>query len=179
MFLAGQLVRLRVPLSYTVGLVALALASPSESSFVSGTALAAAGQALRVWAAGHLVKGGADLTRSGPYAWIRNPLYLGSFLMGLGFALAAARWEVLALILALFFGVYLPVVREESRRLAEWHPSAYSEFAREVPLVWPRLRPRPGPSGVRFSWRRVIANREHVTLAGWLLGAVLLWWKVR
>lgn len=179
MSLIATLVRLRVPLSYGVGLVSLLLAHPTARSLGWGVAVAAVGEALRLWASGHLVKGGPLLTRSGPYAWARNPLYLGSFLMGLGFSLAAARWEVLALFLALFLGVYLPVLQEESRRLAREHPEAYAEFAREVPLVWPRLWPSPGPSPSRFSWRRVLANREHLTLLGWVLGVFLLWWKAK
>jgi len=177
--LAGSLVRLRVPLSYAMGLIALVLARPSARWLGWGVAVAAVGEGLRLWAAGHLVKGGPRLTRSGPYAWTRNPLYLGSFLIGLGFWLAAARWEVLALFLALFLAVYLPVLREETRRLAREHAEAYAEFAREVPLVWPRLWPRPGPSPSRFSWRRVLANREHLTLLGWVLGVALLWWKAK
>lgn len=179
MSLAAGLVRLRVPLSYGVGLFALIRADPSVRSVGWGVAVAAIGEGLRLWTAGYLVKGGSRLTRSGPYAWTRNPLYLGSFLIGLGFSVAAARWEVLALFLALFLAVYLPVLREESRRLALEHPEAYAEFAREVPLVLPRLRPRRGPSPCPFSWRRVFVNREHLTLLGWALAVVLIWWKAR
>jgi protein-S-isoprenylcysteine O-methyltransferase Ste14 len=172
-----RLVRLRVGLSYAAGLAALALAEPSAGSLALGIPLAGVGEALRIWAAGHLVKGGPGLTRSGPYRWTRNPLYLGSFLIGWGFAVAAASWLVLALVLLLFLGIYLPVLREESRRLAAQHPQAYAEFAGQVPLFWPTRRPRFGPIPGRFSWRRAVANKEHWTIAGWLFGVLLLCWK--
>jgi hypothetical protein len=119
------------------------------------------------------------LTRSGPYAWTRNPLYVGSFLIGVGFSVATARWEIGLLMVAFFVGVYVPVMKAEAARLAEQYPDAYPGYARQVPLIIPW--PRWGESGAQegsFSWKKVVENREHVTVAGWLAGALLLWWRI-
>jgi protein-S-isoprenylcysteine O-methyltransferase Ste14 len=157
------LVRLRVPLGWALGLVALLLARPNIASL-------AAGLHLNKW------KG---LTRSGPYAWTRNPLYVGSFLIGVGFSVATARWEIGLLLVAFFVGVYLPVMKAEAARLAEQYPAAYPGYAHQVPLVipWPRRGESAAQEG-SFSWKKVVENREHVTVAGWLAGALLLWWRM-
>jgi len=171
-----SLVRARVPLGWALGLAALYLARPTTASYTAGLIVAALGEACRVWAAGHLTKW-KGLTRSGPYAWTRNPLYLGSLFVGIGFALATARWEV-GLLLAVFLAaVYVPVIRTEAARLAEKYTEEYAEFARQVPLFLPRP-PRQSSSG-SFSWRRLVENREHVTVVGWLAGALLLWLRMR
>ena len=175
---SGLLVRLRVPLGWVLGLVAVWLARPTPTSLVIGLTLAAVGESIRIWAAGHLVKW-KGLTRSGPYRRTRNPLYLGSFLVGIGFTVATARWEVGLLLVALLFGVYLPVMTAEAARLTEAHPDAYPDYAREVPL----LLPVPGRSassvqGGAFSWKKVRENREHVTVLGCLAAGLLLWWRM-
>jgi protein-S-isoprenylcysteine O-methyltransferase Ste14 len=172
------LVRLRVPLGWALGLVALLLARPNIASLAAGLAIAALGEGLRVWAAGHLNKW-KGLTRSGPYAWTRNPLYVGSFLIGVGFSVATARWEIGLLLVAFFVGVYLPVMKAEAARLAEQYPAAYPGYAHQVPLVipWPRRGESAAQEG-SFSWKKVVENREHVTVAGWLAGALLLWWRM-
>jgi protein-S-isoprenylcysteine O-methyltransferase Ste14 len=176
--MSGHLVRLRVPLSWGLGLIALVLARPTPALFGAGLTVAALGELLRTWAAGHLLKG-SGLTRSGPYSWTRNPLYLGNSLIGLGFAVASARWELLLAVFALLVGVYLPVIRTEVRHLSSTHPELYAEYARVVPLLLPRPFNRsPWSSERRFSWKRMRMNREDLTWAGWLGGAALLWWKM-
>lgn len=137
--------------------------------------MAALGEALRLWASGHLEKN-ERLTTSGPYAWTRNPLYLGSFLLGLGFSIASRRVLFLPVLLALFAFVYRPVMKREASRLARAYPEAYQAYAARVPLFVPR-RPGKGsddegPGG--FSWDRVTRNREHVTLAGLLIVVAVL-----
>jgi hypothetical protein len=145
-----------------------------------GLLVAAAGEACRVWAAGYLTKW-KGLTRIGPYAWTRNPLYLGSLVVGIGFAVATARWEVGVLLAAFVLLVYAPVIQTEARRLAETYPEAYAEYAREVPLFLPRPPRFPKKRAANdqsFTWRRVLENREHVTLLGWLATALLLWLRM-
>jgi protein-S-isoprenylcysteine O-methyltransferase Ste14 len=176
--LSRVLTRLRVPLGWVLGIGAVALARPTVVSYAAGLVIAAIGEVVRVWAAGHLHKW-KGITRSGPYAWTRNPLYLGSFLVGLGFAVATARWEVGLLLVVLIAGVYIPVMKSEAARLAEQHPETYPEYARKVPLLIPRALTRETRSEQRrFSWPRVRENREHVTVVGWLVGAALLWWRM-
>lgn len=172
-----RLVRLRVPLGYAVGLSALVWAKPSPLSMALGLPLALLGEAVRFWAAGHLVKGAPALTYSGPYARTRNPLYLGTLLLGLGFALATGRWSLVTLFVLFFLAVYVPVMRVEARRLLEVHPEAYAAFE-EVPLFLPRLTPGPGSGRRGFSWERFRANREYGAVLGSVTGAVYLWWRL-
>ena len=171
------LTRARVPLGWALGLAALYLARPNGASLAVGLFVAGLGEACRIWAAGHL-KRWKGLTRSGPYAWTRNPLYLGSLFVGIGFALAAARWEVGVLLVVLLAAVYRPVIQTESARLAETYPEAYADYAREVPLFFPRPPKKSAASQGSFSWRRVLDNREHVSLAGWFAAALLLWLRM-
>ena len=174
-----RLVRLRVPLTWALGLAAIGLAQPTPGLLIVGLIIAGLGQALRIWAAGHLIKGG-EVTRSGPYSWTRNPLYLGSSLVGLGFCLAAGRWELGALLGVLLLGVYRPVIGTEARKLSERFPEAYEEYARTVPLFIPRPWQKGSWSRDRlFSWERVWANKEYKTAAGWLAVVIILWVKMK
>jgi protein-S-isoprenylcysteine O-methyltransferase Ste14 len=150
--------RFRVAGGYVAGLLALVLADPFPLSLGVGGLLAALGEALRIWASGHIEKT-EQLATGGPYALTRNPLYLGSLLVGLGVAVAAASlWA--ALVAVLYFAAFYPsVIREEGSFLRAKFGAAYDEWARVVPAFVPRLRPA-GPRGTRFGWERVRRNRE-------------------
>jgi protein-S-isoprenylcysteine O-methyltransferase Ste14 len=175
---AERWVRLRVPLTWALGLVALALARPTPGLWIIGLVIGLLGEAIRIWAAGHLVKG-AEVTRSGPYSWTRNPLYFGSAIMGAGFCVAAGRWDLFLLFGALLLGVYRPAIRTEANNLAERFPDTYREYARVVPLLVPRPWRKGASSDERqFSWKRVLANKEHKAMVGWLGVAILLWAKM-
>jgi len=150
--------RLRVPLGWAAGIVALVLADPTPLSLAIGLPLAVLGEAVRLWAAGHIEKTKA-LATGGPYAHTRNPLYAGSVLLALGAALAAASPWV-ALVVVLYFVAFYPsVVREEAKFLAEKFGPDYAAWARDVPAFLPRITPA-GPRASRFDWARVRANRE-------------------
>src|SRR6185295_12265592 len=134
--------RLRVPAGYVAGLVALVLAQPNLFSFLLGGLLAVAGEALRVWASGHIEKT-ERLATGGPYAHTRNPLYLGSVLVGLGVALASWRIEA-AVVAGLYFVAFYPaVIYEESTFLRGKFGADYDLWAQFVPI----FLPRPNPSG--------------------------------
>ena len=165
--------RLRVPLGYLFGVVALTLARPRLASLEVGLPIALLGEAVRIWASGHIEKT-RTLATGGPYALCRNPLYFGSLLLALGVAAAAASpWVVLAG--GLYFLAFYPaVMRDEAAFLRAKFPSAYDEWSREVPLFLPRLTPG-GPRASRFDWSRVRANREWRTLAALPLLALLLY----
>ena len=164
--------RLRVPAGYLLGLLVLALARPTTRALLLALPLVLAGEAIRLWASGHLEKT-KTLATGGPYAHTRNPLYVGSALMAVGIAVASASpWVALAAA-AYFLAFYPAVVREEAAFLRARFTDQYATWAAEVPLFWPRLS-AGGPRESRFEWGRVRANREWRTAAALPLVALLL-----
>ena len=174
---AEALSRWRVPLGWAAGLAALYVASPRMPLYAVGLAIAAFGEAVRIWAAGHLDKN-TRLTMSGPYAWTRNPLYFGSAWMGLGFSLATGRLFLVAIVVALFVAVYAPVMKREAARLAESFPAAYRAYADRTPLFWPRPPKTGGDQDGRFATKRLRKNGEHLTVVGWFAVAGMIGWKL-
>jgi len=164
--------RLRVPAGTLLGVVFLLLMHPSSLSLLIGGSVAAAGAAIRIWAAGHIEKGRV-LTQGGPYALMRNPLYAGSFLMALGILTAGQGYWLLIPFGIFFLAFYYPVMRAEEQELLAGYGEAFRDYARRVPLFFPRLRPAPEGSSV-FLWRRVVKNREHRHLAGLILVCTIL-----
>jgi protein-S-isoprenylcysteine O-methyltransferase Ste14 len=164
--------RYRVTAGWVVGVLVVLLARTTPTSLLLGLPLVAAGEAVRIWASGHIEKTRC-LATGGPYAHSRNPLYAGSVLIALGVAVACASpWVVLAV--ALYFLAFYPsVMREEAAFLANKFPGEYAEWAAAVPLFWPRLSPG-GRRTSRFDPARVRLNREWRTAAALPLIAVLL-----
>jgi protein-S-isoprenylcysteine O-methyltransferase Ste14 len=169
--------RYRVAGGYVAGLVALALADPFPLSLVVGGLLALLGESLRIWASGHIAKT-EELATGGPYAHTRNPLYVGSLLVGLGVAVAVSSlWA--ALVAVLYFAAFYPsVIREEAAFLRDRFGAPYDEWARAVPVFLPRLRPA-GPRSTRFEWSRVRRNREWRTAIAIPLLALALFARAR
>ena len=132
--------RWRVPLGFACAALFLLLARPRGWTLAVGGAVAMSGLALRGWASGHLRKN-QELATTGPYAYTRNPLYLGSFLLGLGFTIAAGRLILVIVFAAMILGIYLPVMRVEAKTLSELFGAKYERYARDVPLILPRLSP--------------------------------------
>ncbi len=166
--------RLRVPLGFLCGALFLLFAEPQPMSLAVGGIVAFGGLLLRAWAAGHIEKN-ARLATTGPYAYTRNPLYLGSFLLGFGFTLAGGRWWLALLFGALFLGIYLPVMRVEAGTLAELFGTEFDAYARRVPLFFPHLAPYRDERGgaTKFDSSLYLRYREYRaalgTLAGWLI----------
>jgi protein-S-isoprenylcysteine O-methyltransferase Ste14 len=156
--------KLRVPIGLVVAASFGWFAHPSLESMLWGLPLAVAGLALRAWAAGHLRKN-QKLTVSGPYAWVRNPLY-GGTLLAVGGCLIAAAQPVLAWVtLAAFLLIYTPVVEQEEQHLRKLFPD-YEEYARRVPQFLPR---RPGARNEqRFAFAIYHRNKEYKALLGFL-----------
>jgi protein-S-isoprenylcysteine O-methyltransferase Ste14 len=132
----------RIPLGFILGIAYLIFARPTPSSLVAGGLIALAGVLVRAWASGHIVKN-QQLATSGPYAHTRNPLYLGSFLIAVGFALAA-HWALLVAVVAFFLLVYYPTMQREIANIHGRFPDAYARYAQHVPLFAPRLSPWRG-----------------------------------
>lgn len=167
--------RLRLRSVWLLVVPFLVWARPTPVLLVLGGALALVGAALRGWAAGTIHKD-RELSTTGPYAHTRNPLYLGSFLIGLGVTTAGGRWVFVALFLGFFTWVYARTIRSEAALLAELFGDRYAEYARSVPLFLPRLVPyrAGGGSGGGFTLDRWRRNREYEALLGVIAGLAFL-----
>jgi len=155
--------RIRVPLGFAFAALYLWLARPTLRSVLIGATLVIPGLVIRALASGHLQKN-EQLATGGPYAFTRNPLYLGSLILSVGFALAARSWWILAGIVLLFFVIYLPVIRGEEGFLRERFPQ-FDEYAREVPSLFPRVSRFSQRSG-SFSWELYWKHREYNATLG-------------
>ena len=132
--------RIRVPLGFAFAILYFWLARPTWRFIALGTIAIVPGLLVRALASGHVRKNEA-LATSGPYAYTRNPLYLGSLFIGVGFAVAAqSLWIGLALV-AMFFAIYLPVILDEEKFLRQKFPE-YADYARRVPRLFPGLGPQ-------------------------------------
>ncbi len=179
MAIGGQIwMRWRVRLGYPVALLCLWLARPSPRTILAGAAIAMLGLALRALAAGHLRKG-EGLATSGPYAYTRNPLYLGSALVATGLLVASGSWVAAAVLTLYFVLFYTAVMRREEQELRERYGAAFAAYAARVPLFRPLLKSSSGPANAaRFSWAVYRANREYQAALGLLGGVALLWLRM-
>lgn len=167
--------RCRVPAGYSTAVAAAILARPTATSLLLALAAVVAGLALRLWAAGHLQKNSA-LTTGGPYAYTRNPLYLGTALVTGGVAIASASPVVMALAVLYFLAFYPYSMIQESRFLAGRFGESYASWAGQVPAFFPRLRPA-GPRGGAFSWGRVQVNHEWKASLAYVAALLLIAWR--
>lgn len=132
----------RIPLGFLFGIAYIILARPTIGSLALGGGVALIGVLVRAWASGHIVKNDR-LATSGPYAHTRNPLYLGSFLIATGFAVAA-HWSLLVAVVAFFLLIYYPTMRREVANIESRFPDTYARYAKHVPLFFPRAAPWKG-----------------------------------
>jgi len=158
-----RLARLRVPLGFACGLVAILLARPTARSVAVGFAVAVTGEVIRIWAAGHLEKS-REVTRSGPYRWTRHPLYVGSSVIAAGVAIAGASLPLVLLVLAYMATTLTAAVRTEEAFLRGKFGDVYDAYAAR----------RAEPMRRRFSFSRATANREYRAAAGLAIGFALL-----
>ena len=169
--------RWRVNLGFVGAVVALLVAGhPTPASVLRWLPLALVGLGIRVWARGHLDLR-TSLVESGPYALVRHPLYVGSFVMGLAFTAMTQDWRVVAAFAILFPAMYVPKAIREERYLRQIHGATYGDYAARVGAFvpsWSALRRRGTPSR-RFDWRRVLRHREYETWAGAAAACAVLW----
>jgi protein-S-isoprenylcysteine O-methyltransferase Ste14 len=161
------LARRRVTLGFVTALVAMFLAEPTWSSWRAGLLIALVGEAMRIWAAGHLEKS-REVTRSGPYRWFKHPLYVGSSIMTVGIVMAS-RSMALAIIAGVYMGVTIKAaILVEEAYLRKQFGDAYDRYDRAT--AEPMMR--------RFSLERALRNREYRALFGLLIGFALLALKI-
>jgi protein-S-isoprenylcysteine O-methyltransferase Ste14 len=167
--------RLRVPMGFAIAAAVLYLAKPTGTLILAGLPVALLGVILRAMAAG-VIRKDATLTTAGPYAWTRNPLYLGSFILGLGFAVMSGSWLASALIILPSFVIYPNVINKEEAHLQRLFPAEFREYCTKVPRFFPRFQ--SGPAS--FSLKQYLANREYQTALGFgaMLAIFMLKWRL-
>jgi protein-S-isoprenylcysteine O-methyltransferase Ste14 len=165
---ARVLARWRVFLGFVFAALALWLATPTTTTLLYGAMVSVSGELIRIWAAGHLEKS-KEVTRSGPYQFTRHPLYLGSSLIGIGFAVAANHVVVATIVVVYLLLTLTAAMRSEEAHLREKFGDAYDAYVEN----------RSDPMKRRFSWRRAIANREHHAIAGLVAALAILAAKSR
>jgi len=167
--MVAALARLRVALGWVFGVLVIVLAHPTSGTIAIGMSIAAGGEALRVWAAGHLNKA-REVTSSGPYRWTGHPLYVGSSIMGAGLAIACASVPD-ALLIAVYLAVTLTAaIKSEEAYLRRTFGEQYDLYKQGIAAK----RARPGAAARRFSVRQAIANREHRAIVGLVVAILLL-----
>jgi protein-S-isoprenylcysteine O-methyltransferase Ste14 len=173
---ADGVARLRVPSGFLLVAAFAWYSHPTVESLMWGVPVSLLGLGLRAWAAGHLAKN-QSLATSGPYAHVRNPLYVGTLLVALGLAVAARSMGLAGLFAAVFLVVYLPVIELEEQHLRTIFPE-YAKYAVEVPVLWPRLRAKNSSKDANpFRGGLYLRNQEYQAAAGFLAGLLLLIWK--
>lgn len=161
--LARVLARRRVTLGFVFAVAVLYLASPTRASLVAGAAIGLAGEAIRIWAAGHLEKS-REVTTSGPYRFTRHPLYLGSSIMALGIAVGCRSLVVAVLVFIYMATTIGAAIRTEEAFLRARFGDAYDAYAEDRA---PRVERR-------FSFERAWRNKEYRALTGLVVALLLL-----
>jgi len=170
---ADFVARLRVPCGFLLVAAFAWFSQPTTTSLAYGIPVSIAGLTLRAWAAGHLAKN-QQLATGGPYAYTRNPLYLGTLLVAAGLAVAARSVGLALLFTAVFIFVYLPVIMLEQQHLRKLFPE-YADYAARVPAFVPFRKRRPATG--RFHWRLFWKNQEYQAFLGLVAGLAWLFWK--
>lgn len=180
--------RIRVPAGFVLAPLLFVSARPSPGSLAAGAFVAIIGLAIRAWASGHLKKN-QELATSGPYAHTRNPLYLGTFLLGMGVAIGSGALWFVAVFAAVYLAIYVPVMLAEADTMRSLFSDEYEEYSTQVPLFVPRFTPygTDGPQSYaaqlkRPRWRRgtqfdpslYMRHREYRAALGFAVVYVLL-----
>lgn len=176
--------RWRVRAGYPLGILYWLLAKPTPRWILYGALVAALGLLVRALASGHLRKD-RELATTGPYAWTRNPLYLGSASLATGFIIAGHSWLAGVLVGAYFAIFYYAVMRNEEDDLRARFGTEFRLYAARVPLFFPRAPKRPLDSNTSklnstqsFSWSQYMRNREYKALIGTIAGIGILWLRM-
>ena len=168
---ADRVARLRVPSGFLLVITFAWLSHPTRNSLLLGAPVSVLGLLVRAWAAGHLAKD-RQLCRSGPYAWSRNPLYIGTLLVACGLVVAGRSLALAAIFAVVFLLIYLPVIELEEQHLSDLF-SDFDEFARSVPRLI-GIPKRAAKTGAHFRTQLYVYNREYQALLGFLAGLAFL-----
>lgn len=172
--------RIRIPLGFAFAIVYFWFARPTWRALAGGAVIVVLGLWLRAFASGY-VKKAAELTTTGPYAYTRNPLYLGSMIMAAGFGVAARNWWLGAGMVAMFLLVYIPVIRFEEELLRGLFPAEFDAYFARVPRLLPRFHAEQSGDAGGFSRALYLKHREYQAAMGAAvmfaaLVAKMVWW---
>jgi protein-S-isoprenylcysteine O-methyltransferase Ste14 len=173
---ADAVARLRVPSGFLIVIVFAWLSRPTAESLAWGVPVSLLGLTLRAWAAGCLAKN-QNLATGGPYAYTRNPLYIGTLLVAAGLTIAARNLYLGVLFAAVFVLVYLPVIQLEEQYLRVIFPG-YAAYADQVPALIPSLRKYPAKDTNPFRASLYLRNQEYQAAIGYFAGVLFLLWKL-
>ena len=166
----------RIPASVLMAAAILFFAKPTFCSLIAGFVIITIGESLRIWASGHIHKS-AEVTQTGPYAMCRHPLYLGHFIITLGFCAATSSIYPFLIVIPAFFVMYMPTWKNEERYLIGEFGEQYRSFMANTPALLPQFN-RACLSGT-FNWQLVRQHREwnHILLllAGIVIMVVIGW----
>lgn len=165
----------RTRISGVFGVICLLIAEPTQSSLLYGLALILPGECIRIWSSGHIHKN-QILTVTGPYSLSRNPLYVGSFILGTGFMVAMGVIWLAVAFLVFFAAVYWFTIKWEEDKLARTFPGGWEDYKRSVPRFLPFFRlPQYHPG--EFSWTQTVKHRELLNALVVVAAYVFLWGK--
>ena len=176
------LFRLRSLTALPFILILIYSAHPTLTTALMGAVPLILGECLRVWAVGYAggttrsrtLGAASDLVTAGPYAHVRNPLYLGNLLLSLGVCVIANVYWMIVVLLAGYFAQYLPIIASEEACLREFCGATYQNYYTAVPKFIPRLRSYANPSGHSFSLSRALkAERRTLTAIACVIGAIV------
>lgn len=171
----------RIALSFVAGGLFLYFATPASATILIGIPFILVGEAIRTWASG-FIKKDKELAQEGPYALTRNPLYLGNFLIGLGFSTMAGNIVLIATFLIIFTLIYSVTIKNEEKRLFDEFGDVFRAYKDRVPVFFPRLslkssspfRQRDVSGSVSyFDWQLFLRHREHHTWLG-IIGCLII-----
>ncbi len=149
-----------------ISILIILIANQSKFSILIGFFISSLGNILRIWASGYIKKE-IELATSGPYGYTRNPLYLGNFLIGLGFCIASQQIISHLLFLAYFLSFYIPIIKREEERMFHLFKDSYLEYKRKVPVFFPKIKGTKGNSP--YSWKNLNQNKEWRAISSTLL----------
>ena len=170
-----QFKKLRIFLAWFGGILLFLGSRMNGTSFKIGLPFLIAGELIRIGSLGFLERRGKKLTSGGPFAYVRHPLYIGNFFIGLGIVLLANQPWLLGIFLAGFFILYAGTVRKEEKDLSQKFGNDYLSYRKAVPSFVPRFTPYSAAGENSFQWNRLLQYRENITWAGQFLLLIALY----
>lgn len=164
--------KLRFFITYPFGLFVLFFCSPTRESFAVGIWFIILGLGIRLWSNGYAIKT-VVLTTSGPYSIVRNPLYLGTILITIGFMIMLNTSYAGLIFVMVMLGVYYRTIKSEERALTMRFGQLYLDYKSKVTMLIPTIFRYKAGEKWPFSFKRIIENKEY-KLFVWVINIVII-----